>query len=146
MQACVDVLIYFRAKALILAPASCEQACRRREGIVAIREASAAMTALALLAICETAIAGEFTVEIGGAEGTAFGGTCLLVSAGKNAKHETSGMVPLTFEFAGDIISCAIQRRGGSGELRIVIKDHGGRTVAESSQTQPFGVVMAAGR
>jgi len=33
-----------------------------------------------------------------------------------------------------------------AGEIRVIIKTTDGRLVAESSQAQPFGVVMAAGR
>jgi hypothetical protein len=113
---------------------------------VAIRQAAAAIAVLALLAGRNAAVGGEFTVEIGGAEGATFGGTCLLITAGKTANHDTSGTVPLTFEFAGDLISCAIQKKAGPGQLRIVIKNTGGHIVGQSSDVQPFGVVIAAGR
>jgi hypothetical protein len=113
---------------------------------VAIGQARTAIMVLALLAGCRTAVAGEFTVEIGGAEGATFGGTCLLITADKNANHAASGTVPLTFEFAGDLISCAIQKKSGPGQLRIVIKNISGQIVAQSSDVQPFGVVIAAGR
>ena len=113
---------------------------------MAIKQAPAAVIVLALLAGCDAAVGGEFTVEIGGAEGATFGGTCLLITADKNANHEASGTAPLTFEFAGDLISCAIQKKTGFGRLRIVIKDTSGHIVAQSSDVQPFGVVIAAGR
>ena len=114
---------------------------------MAIKQARAVMVVFALLAGCDTAIGGEFTVEIGGAAGATFGGTCLLIAADKSAaNHETSGTVPLTFEFAGDLISCAIQKKAGPGQLRIVIKNTGGQIVGQSSDVQPFGVVIAAGR
>jgi hypothetical protein len=113
---------------------------------VAIRQVRAAMMLLALLAGCDTALGSEFTVEIGGAEGATFGGTCLLITADRSANHAASGTAPLTFEFAGDLISCAIQKKSGSGQLRIVIKNISGQIVAQSSDVQPFGVVLAAGR
>jgi len=113
---------------------------------VAIKQARAVMVVFALLAGYDTAIGGEFTVEIGGAEGATFGGTCLLITADKSANHEASGTAPLTFEFAGDLISCAIQKKSGPGQLRIVIKNISGQIVAQSSDVQPFGVVIAAGR
>ena len=113
---------------------------------MAIRQARAAIMALALQAGCDSALGGEFIVEIGGAEGATFGGTCLLMTADKSANHATSGTAPRTFEFAGDLISCAIQKKSGSGQLRIVIKNISGRIVAQSSDVQPFGVVIAAGR
>ena len=113
---------------------------------MAIKQARAATMVLALLAGCDTAVGGEFTVEIGGAEGATFGGTCLLITADRTANHETSGTAPHTFEFAGDLISCAIQKKAGSGQLRIVIKNVSGQIVGQSSDVQPFGVVIAAGR
>ena len=113
---------------------------------MAIRQAGATLLVLALLAGHDAAIGGEFTVEIGGAEGATFGGTCLLITADKSANHEASGTAPLTFEFAGDLISCAIQKKSGPGQLRIVIKNISGQIVAQSSDVQPFGVVIAAGR
>ena len=93
----------------------------------------------------ETLIAADYTVEISGAEG-AVGGTCLLVTANQNAQRDVSGTVPLKFELSADVISCAVQRKAGSGYLHIAIRNPGGHVVAESSQLQPFGVVMAAGR
>jgi len=92
------------------------------------------------------AIAADYAVTIGGDEGISFGGTCLLVTEGGYAKHEASGTVPLTLTFSGDLISCAIQKRTGSGHLRVVIRRAGGEVVADSSQEQPFGVILAAGR
>jgi len=50
---------------------------------------------------------------------------------------------PITLAFSGDLISCAIIRKSGSGELRVAIKSAGGRVVAESSDLLPFGVVIA---
>jgi hypothetical protein len=49
-------------------------------------------------------------------------------------------------EFSGDIISCAIQRKTESGHVQMVIKDSNGSVVAASTETLPFGVVIAAGR
>ena len=113
---------------------------------MAIKRARAATLVLALLAGCDTAAGGAFTVEIGGADGATFGGTCLLITADKSANHPASGTAPLTFEFAGDLISCAIQKKTGIGQLRIVIRNISGQIVAQSSGVQPFGVVIAAGR
>jgi len=101
---------------------------------------------LTLLSGYEMLVAGEYTVEIAGPAGTAFGGTCLLIAASQNASHDVSGTVPRTLEFSGDLISCAIQRKSGSGGLHVVIKRPSGEVVAESSDVQPFGIVMAAGR
>jgi hypothetical protein len=94
----------------------------------------------------ETLIAGEYIVEISGTEGTAFGGTCLLITANNSTNYAASGSVPLTLAFSGDIISCAIQKKAGSGHLHVAIKHSGGHVVAESSKVLPFGVVIAAGR
>ena len=93
----------------------------------------------------ETLTAADYTVEISGTEG-AIGGTCLLVRANRNAQRDVSGTVPLKFELSADVISCAVQRKTGSGYLHIAIRNPGGHLVAESSQLQPFGVVMASGR
>lgn len=93
-----------------------------------------------------TVIAGEYSVEITGTEGTAFGGTCLLITANNNKNYAASGSVPLTLAFSGDIISCGLQMKTPAGHLRIVIKNADGRVVAESSAVHPFGVVIAAGR
>jgi hypothetical protein len=103
-------------------------------------------TLLTLLLRCEPGIAADFVVEIGGTEGIPFGGTCLLVTGNSYVKRETIGTTPLTLEFTADVISCAIQKRAGSGDLTILIRDTGGRVVAKSTGAQPFGVIMAAGR
>jgi hypothetical protein len=105
-----------------------------------------AAAVVALMSSCVTAAAGDYIVEIGGTEGTRFGGTCLLVTGDAYTRREAIGTVPHIFAFSGDLISCAIQRKAAAGELRIVIKDTAGRVVAESSGVQPFGVIMAAGR
>jgi hypothetical protein len=102
--------------------------------------------ALWALACDETLLAGEFIVEIDGTQGTSFGGTCLVTTADQFKNHAASGSVPLTLEFPGDSISCAIQRKSGSGDLHMVIKNPGGRVVAETSEMLPFGVLLAAGR
>ena len=101
---------------------------------------------LALPASHLLAIADDFVVEVGGSDGTPFGGTCLLVVGDGYSRHETSGTVPLRLEFSADVISCAIQRKAASGDLRIVIKTTAGRFVSQSASVQPFGVIMAAGR
>ena len=103
-------------------------------------------TALALISGVAAANAAEYVVTISGDEGATFGGTCLLVSAHEPASYKASGTVPLQLAFAGDLISCAIQKKTGTGHLRIVIKNTAGHVVADSSQEQPFGVVLAAGR
>ena len=90
--------------------------------------------------------ANDYVVEIGGTAGTSFAGTCLLVKGDGHANHDAVGTVPLTLTFSGDIISCAIVRKTAAGDIRMLIKTTEGRVVAESSQVQPFGVVMAAGR
>jgi hypothetical protein len=107
-----------------------------------------ALAALALISGsgCGGVGAEEYTVAIGGTGGTAFAGTCLLVTADGITRHDASGIVPLTLEFSGDLISCAIQRKEAAGTLHLVIMRPDGRPVAESSANQPFGVVMAAGR
>jgi hypothetical protein len=112
---------------------------------VAIRQTLLAAMMLASMS-GERLIAGEYTVEITGTAGTAFGGTCLLITANNNTNHAASGSVPLTLAFSGDIISCGLQIKTPSGHLRIVIKNADGHVVAESSAVQPFGVVIAAGR
>jgi hypothetical protein len=101
---------------------------------------------LALPASHRLAIADDFVVEIGGTEGTPFGGTCLLVVGNGYSRHETSGTVPFRVELSADVISCAIQRKAASGDLRIVIKSTAGRFVSQSAGVQPFGVIMASGR
>ena len=101
--------------------------------------------AFALLLGCETLIAGEFAVEISGAAGKV-GGTCLTVTGRESTRRDVSGALPLRLQMSGDLISCAVQRKAGSGHLRIVIKDAGGQIVGEGSQAQPFGIVMAAGK
>lgn len=108
-----------------------------------IKQAFLAAAALVVLFSGEILVAGEYTVEISGAEG-AVGGVCLQVTARQNASRDVSGTVPLKFELSGDVISCAVQRKAGPGSLHIVIRNSGGRIVAESSQVQPFGVVVAA--
>ena len=105
------------------------------------------MAAAALaLASGRTLVAGEYIVEIGGTEGTAFGGTCLLITANDRSSHAASGSVPLVLRFSGDVISCAVQRKTGAAHLRIVIRNSEGRVVGASTETLPFGVVTAAGR
>jgi|ERR1051325_9914956 len=106
----------------------------------------AAATTLLSLLTAVPVIAGDYAVTISGDEGTSFGGTCLLMTANEYAKRQASGIVPLTLNFTGDLISCAIQKKTGTGHLRIVIRRAGGEIVADSSQEQPFGVVLAAGR
>lgn len=106
----------------------------------------AVLAATVLLSSCEALLAEDYVIGITGAAGTAVGGTCLSVTANKPTSHDASGTVPLTLEFSGDIVSCAIQRKSGAGNLRVVIKGSDGRVVAESSEVQPFGIVMASGR
>ena len=113
---------------------------------MSIGQTLSAATVLTLLSGHQPILAADYLVQIGGAEGTPFGGTCLVMTGDTHANHEAKGTVPRTLEFSGDLISCAIQKRGGNGDLRIVIKDTGGRIVAQSSSVQPFGVVMAGGR
>lgn len=91
-------------------------------------------------------VAGEYIVEIGGTEGAAFGGTCLLITANNGTSYVASGVVPLRLQFSGDIISCAIQRKTESAHLEMVIKDSTGSVVAASTESRPFGIVIAAGR
>jgi hypothetical protein len=117
-----------------------------REQAMSIRRALSAVTMLTLLAGWETARADDYVVEIGGTEGTPFGGTCLLIRGDGYERRPAIGAVPLSLAFSADVISCAIQRKAGSGDLRIVITGSGGRLVAQSSTSGPFGVVMAAGR
>ena len=92
------------------------------------------------------ALANDYVVQIGGTAGTPFAGTCLLVDGDGHTNHDAVGTVPLTLTFSGDLISCAIVRKTAAGEISMTIKTTDGRVVAESSQVQPFGVVMAAGR
>jgi hypothetical protein len=106
----------------------------------------ACATALALMLSIGSADAADYTVTITGDDGTSVGGTCLSVTAQVPASHRASGPVPLTLRLAGDLVSCAIQKKTGSGHLRVVITNAGGAVVADSSQEQPFGVVLAAGR
>jgi hypothetical protein len=108
-----------------------------------------ALTAVALLTglvWCEPLLAGDYVVEIGGADGATFGGTCLLISPDRTESRKASGTVPLTFELSADGISCAIQKKSGAGDLSLVIRGADGHVVARSSEVQPFGIVMAAGR
>jgi len=107
--------------------------------------ALAAATVLALGVWGAPACAGDFTVTITGDAGASFGGTCLTVTAREPASHRMSGPVPFTLRLSGDLVSCAIQRKT-PGHLRIVITNANGDVVADSSQEQPFGVVLAAGR
>jgi len=109
------------------------------------KQAPLAVAVLTLLFGGETLVAGEYAVEISGADGTV-AGTCLLVTAKQYARRDVSGTLPLRLEFSGDLISCAIQRKAGFGYLHIVIKDAAGYTVGESADAQPFGVAIAAGR
>jgi hypothetical protein len=105
------------------------------------------LLAVATWALCGEALrAGEFVVEIVGTPGTAFGGTCLVTTANQFKNHAASGSVPLTLEFSGDSISCAIQRRSGSGNLHMVIRIPDGRVVTETAAMLPFGLLLAAGR
>src|SRR5256885_12994216 len=90
--------------------------------------------------------ADDYVVQIGGTAGTSFAGTCLLVKGDGHANHDAVGTVPLMLTFSGDIISCAIVRKTAAGDIHMLIKTTEGRVVAESSQAQPFGVAMAAGR
>jgi hypothetical protein len=108
--------------------------------------ACAVATALALMLSIGPSRAADYTVTITGDDGTSVGGTCLSVTAQEPASHRASGTVPLTLRLAGDLVSCAIQKKTGSGHLRIVITNASGAVVADSSQEQPFGVVLAAGR
>lgn len=107
-----------------------------------------ALAAVALISAsgCGGLGAEEYIVAIGGTDGTVIGGTCLLVTADRITRHDVSGILPLTLEFSGDLISCAVQPKEGAGTLHLVIMAPDGRPVAESSANQPFGVVMAAGR
>jgi len=99
-----------------------------------------------LLSTCGPVVAGDYIVEIGGTKGVPFGGTCLLIHGNDYTNHNATGTVPLKLVLSGDIISCAIQRKTPSGNLRILIRTTDGRIVDESSVVGPFGVVMAAGR
>jgi hypothetical protein len=112
---------------------------------VAIRRTLLAVAMLAWMS-GESLVAGEYIVEIVGAKGIVFGGTCLLVTADKNTNYPASGSPPLKLRFSGDLISCAIQRKAGSGALRMVIRNGADRVVAESSKVLPFGVLIAGGR
>jgi hypothetical protein len=98
------------------------------------------------LCVSEMSAAGEYAVEVGGTRGIRIAGKCLLISEDKSTSHDVSGTVPLILEYSGDVISCALQRKAGTGTLQMVIKDKGGRLVAESSEMQPFGIIMAGGR
>jgi hypothetical protein len=112
---------------------------------VAIRHTLLAATMLTLMS-AESLVAGDYIVEIAGAPGIVFGGTCLLVTADRNTNYPASGSPPLTLRFSGDLISCAIQRKAGAGALRMVIRNAAGQVVAESSKVLPFGVLIAGGR
>lgn len=90
--------------------------------------------------------AADFTVAIEGDAGATFGGTCLLVIAKEAAKHAVTGAVPAIFSFSGDIISCAVQKRTGSGTLHVQITGADGHVVSKSDDVMPFGVVLAGGR
>jgi hypothetical protein len=103
-------------------------------------------TALALLCGGEWAVAGDYVVEISGAQGMPFAGTCLVVKGDEHKSYDAVGTVPLTLRVSGDTIACAIVRKAAAGQLTMTIKSADGRLVAESSQVQPFGVVMAAGQ
>jgi len=92
------------------------------------------------------ACAADYTIRITGDDGATFGGTCLSMVAQQPSRQPASGTVPHTLQLSGDLVSCAIQKRTGSGHLRIVIRRAGGEVVADSTQQQPFGVVLAAGR
>ena len=115
--------------------------------VVPINGRLSAAAALALL-LCsgQAAVAGDYVVEISGASGTHFAGTCLLMHGKTYEKRETTGTVPFTVDLSADLISCAIQKKGGSGDLLLVIRSVDGRIVDQSSSVQPFGVIMAAGR
>jgi hypothetical protein len=119
---------------------------RRPETRTIGQGAWSAAAALALLLSIGSAGAADYTVTITGDDGTSVGGTCLSVTAQEPASHRASGAVPLTLRLAGDLVSCAIQKKTGPGHLRIIITNARGEVVADSSQEQPFGVVLAAGR
>lgn len=105
------------------------------------------LAAIALVLVSGRGLAaGEYIVEIGGTEGAAFGGTCLLITANSSTSYAASGLVPLRLQFSGDIISCAIQRKTEPAHLEMVIRDSTGSVVAASTESLPFGVVIAAGR
>jgi hypothetical protein len=118
---------------------------RAHRGLCGLRLLQVAIV-VAVLSGGAPSVADDYVVEIAGTQGTPFAGTCLLVTGDAHANHDAIGQVPLTLQFSGDIISCAIMRRARAGDLRIVIRNAGGRMVAESSRVQPFGVAMAAGR
>jgi hypothetical protein len=103
--------------------------------------------ALFVLAIgCGVAAAGDYVVELSGTAGAPFGGVCLTISGGSHASSAVVGTVPGTFGLSGDTVSCAVQRKAGSGALHMVIRNADGRVVDQSPAAQPFGLVMAAGR
>ena len=104
-----------------------------------------AAAGFALIAV-QTLTAGEYIVDINGPKGAAFGGSCLMITAGSSASHVVAGSVPVRLGFSGDSISCAIQPKVASASLQIVIKNSKGLIVGESSELLPFGVVIAAGR
>lgn|GEM_PF-6315551 len=110
------------------------------------KPALSAAALFGLLLGCDTAAAGDYLVELSGTEGAPFGGVCLTITGGTQASRPIAGTVPATFGLSGDIVSCAIQRKAGSGQLHMVIKNTDGRVVDESPAGQPFGLVMAAGR
>ena len=112
---------------------------------MAIRHTLLAAPMLMIMS-AETLIADEYIVDIGGTDGVVFGGTCLLITANNNTNHAASGSTPLTLKFSGDLISCAIQRKAGSGALHMTIRNAAGHVVAESSKALPFGVLIAGGR
>jgi hypothetical protein len=108
-----------------------------------------ALSAAALLILafgCDGAAAGDYVVELSGTAGAPFGGVCLTITGGTHASSAVAGTVPGTFGLSGDTVSCAVQRKAGSGALHMVIRNADGRVVDQSPAAQPFGIVMAAGR
>lgn len=113
---------------------------------MSVRPALSATALFALLLGCEVAAAGDYVVEVSGTDGTPFGGVCLTITGDARVTRPVAGAVPRTYEISGDIVSCAIQRKAGHGQLHIMIRNTGGRVVDESPAAQPFGIFMAAGR
>jgi hypothetical protein len=103
---------------------------------------------LAVISGASAGLCGDYVVQITGPAETSVGGTCLTVTSDRNQSHIASGTVPLILHLPGDVVSCAVQKKtgSGSGPIQISIREANGRLVQQSAQTLPFGIVMAGGR
>ncbi|MGE0095976.1 MAG: hypothetical protein AB7M05_03015 [Alphaproteobacteria bacterium] len=87
----------------------------------------------------------QYSIDVTGTNGIAFTGSCMTTTVGSSYSQDASGLVPASFETSGTIVSCGVQKQGEEGMLRLRIR-RDGKTIAEGSTSQPYGMVTVAGQ